>query len=41
MDKLFDHPWRLVRVERREDVIEVALARPEASSSVRSRSPSG
>ena len=34
MDKLFDHEWRLIRVERREDVVEVALARPEARNAL-------
>ena len=34
MDKLFDHPWALIRVERRDDVVEVALARTEARNAL-------
>ena len=34
MDRLFEHPWRLIRVDRREDVVEVALARPEARNAL-------
>lgn len=34
MDRLFDHPWERVRVARREDVVEVALARPEARNAL-------
>jgi enoyl-CoA hydratase len=33
-DKLFDHEWRLIRVERRDDVVEVALARTEARNAL-------
>jgi len=33
-DKLFDHQWRTIRVERREHVVEVALARPEARNAL-------
>lgn len=33
-DKLFDHQWALIRVERREDVVEVALARPDARNAL-------
>lgn len=34
MDRLLDHPWQWVRVARREDVVEVALARPEARNAL-------
>ena len=34
MDKLFDHQWRLIRVGRRDDVVEVALARTEARNAL-------
>jgi len=33
-DKLFDHAWRMIRVERREAVVEVALARAEARNAL-------
>ena len=33
-DKLFDHQWRTIRVERREHVVEVALARAEARNAL-------
>lgn len=33
-DKLFDHDWGTIRVERRDDVVEVALARPEARNAL-------
>ncbi len=33
-DKLFDHQWRTIRVERRAHVVEVALARPEARNAL-------
>jgi len=34
MDKLFDHEWRLIRVGRAGDVVEVALARTEARNAL-------
>ncbi len=34
MDELFDHPWRHIRVEWRDPVVEVALARPEARNAL-------
>ena len=34
MDKLFDHEWRLIRVARAGDIVEVALARPEARNAL-------
>lgn len=33
-DKLFDHQWRTIRVERREHIVEVALARPDARNAL-------
>ena len=33
-DKLFDHEWRMIRVARREAIVEVALARPEARNAL-------
>ena len=33
-DKLFDTEWRLIRVQRRDHVVEVALARTEARNAV-------
>ncbi|WP_293354521.1 enoyl-CoA hydratase/isomerase family protein [Phenylobacterium sp.] len=33
-DKLFDTEWKTIRVERREEVVEVALARPEARNAL-------
>ena len=33
-DKLFDTEWGLVRVERREHVVEVAMNRPEARNAL-------
>ncbi|WP_421938056.1 enoyl-CoA hydratase/isomerase family protein [Phenylobacterium sp.] len=33
-DKLFDHPWRTIRVERREHIVEVALNRPDARNAL-------
>lgn len=33
-DKLFDTAWRLIRVARREHVVEVALDRPEARNAL-------
>jgi enoyl-CoA hydratase/carnithine racemase len=34
VDKLFDGEWKLIRVERRETVVEVALARAEARNAL-------
>ena len=34
MDKLFDHEWRLIRVERREAIVEVALDRTDARNAL-------
>src|SRR5204863_6982865 len=34
VDKLFDHEWRLIRVGRSDDIVEVALARPEARNAL-------
>jgi enoyl-CoA hydratase/carnithine racemase len=34
VDKLFDNEWRLLRIERREDVVEVALARTDARNAL-------
>jgi enoyl-CoA hydratase/carnithine racemase len=34
MDKLFAGPWRLIRVERREGVVEVALDRTDARNAL-------
>lgn len=33
-DKLFDTQWRTIRVQRREGIVEVALARPEARNAL-------
>ncbi len=34
MDKLFDHAWRLIRVGRSGDIVEVTLARTEARNAL-------
>src|SRR6185436_1871437 len=34
VDKLFDNAWRLLRIERRADVVEVALARTDARNAL-------
>ena len=34
MDKLFDHDWRLIRVGRSLDIVEVTLNRPEARNAL-------
>jgi enoyl-CoA hydratase/carnithine racemase len=33
-DKLFDTEWRTIRLERREAIVEVALARPGARNAL-------
>jgi len=33
-DKLFDTDWQAIRVTRRDDIVEVALARPEARNAL-------
>lgn len=33
-DKLFDTEWRTIRVERRDQIVEVGLARPEARNAL-------
>ena len=34
MDTLFDHPWRLIRVDRRDDTVEVAMIRTDARNAL-------
>ncbi|MBI1196367.1 MAG: enoyl-CoA hydratase/isomerase family protein [Phenylobacterium sp.] len=34
MDRLFEGEWRLIRVEKREGIVEVALNRPEARNAL-------
>ncbi|WP_293678986.1 enoyl-CoA hydratase/isomerase family protein [uncultured Phenylobacterium sp.] len=34
MGKLFNHEWRLIKVSRSGDIVEVALARPEARNAL-------
>jgi len=36
MDKLFDHPWNLIRVDRREDIVEVTMNRAVALNALSS-----
>ena len=34
MDTLFDHPWQLIRVDRRDDIVEVAMIRTHARNAL-------
>ena len=34
MDTLFDHPWHLIRVDRRDDTVEVAMIRTDARNAL-------